>query len=56
MSRELNEIEVWYDFLLQQLAAESYFEKLTDFNPGDALVERLTNGNNRLAIFRVGHD
>ncbi|HWA12403.1 MAG TPA: putative Ig domain-containing protein [Burkholderiales bacterium] len=37
----------WYDFVLQQVAAESYLESLATFEPGAALAAALRRGNNR---------
>src|SRR4051812_4119899 len=39
-------IETWYDFVLQQLAAESYFEGV-DLTTRDEVATILINGNNR---------
>src|SRR5215813_7397363 len=39
-------IETWYDFLMQQMAAESYFDGVS-FSDRDAVRLRLLNGNNR---------
>jgi Ca2+-binding RTX toxin-like protein len=37
----------WYDFLLQQIAAESYLESLATFESSAALEAALRRGNNR---------
>jgi Ca2+-binding RTX toxin-like protein len=40
-------LQTWYEFALQQIAAESYLN--VDFNKRDDVVERLKRGNNNLA-------
>ena len=42
-----NDISVWLDFALQQLAAESYLHGIDDLSDTESVKERLVNGANR---------
>lgn len=45
----MNNINTWYDFVLQQMAAESYLDGI-DWSNRDTVVTRLENGNNHYTL------
>jgi Ca2+-binding RTX toxin-like protein len=50
-----NEIRMYYEFALQQIAGESYFDGVVDFAGQQALVtDRLRSGNNRDGFEKKG--
>src|SRR5688500_38400 len=50
----MNTIQKWYDFVLQQMAAEGYMEGI-DLNNDILVKQRLIRGNNRLNFPEEGN-
>src|SRR2546429_449837 len=40
-------LDAWFDLVLSQIAAESYFDGISDFQRDPRVTDRLVKGNNR---------